>query len=174
MELNSGRCPHKGIFLLNFVTMENNNLAPAAFSGPVSDACRPADEKLLNRYSAQLIADDVPWRKRTFMLDAARRFLDWWRSQYDRDKYEMCSAAGNGSGHESMWATLRESYLRLICPDRELRADERAYLNGFLRFIDADSRDACSVLVPQQAHVRPDAISTSVRRIYTEAQARAA
>jgi hypothetical protein len=118
------------------LAMENTDFIFTRYFGSLSDPAGPT-EKLLNRYSAHLLADEVPWSKRTLMLDAARQFLDWWREQYGDDKRPACLAAENRSGHESLWYTLRETYLRCACPDRDLREAERALLNPFLRFIDA-------------------------------------
>jgi hypothetical protein len=120
--------------------MENNRLAAAPLSDSLSESCRCTDEKLLNRYSEQLIADDVPWRERSPMVTSAAQFLRWWRKHYVGDDYEICAAAGNRPSNESEWTTLRELYLRDACPDHALRPDERACLNRFLRFIASCER----------------------------------
>jgi hypothetical protein len=129
--------------------MENTGFLSTTSVGSLSDSPAPTDEKLLSRYSAHLLTDEVPWRKRTLMLDAARQFLDWWREQYGEDKYHACPAAENWSDHESLWSILRETYLLYACPDRELREGERALLNPFLRFINAGSKAAACEPVGQ-------------------------
>jgi hypothetical protein len=120
--------------------MENNRLAAAPLSDSLSGSCRCTDEKLLNRYSEQLIADDVPWRERSPMVTSAGQFLRWWREHYVGDDYEICDAAGSRPSHESEWTDLRERYLRNTCPDHALRPEERAFLNRFLRFIASCER----------------------------------
>jgi hypothetical protein len=117
--------------------MENNSLASAALSDSLSESCRSTDEKLLNRYTAQLIADDVLWRERNWMLTTATQFLRWWRKHYVGEGCEICATAGSRLSHESEWSNLRETYLREACPDHALRPEERACLNRFLRFIIA-------------------------------------
>jgi hypothetical protein len=115
--------------------MENSSLASAALSDSLSESCRSTDEKLLNRYSAQLIADDVPWRERSWMLTTTTQFLRWWRKHYVGQGYEICATAGSRPSHESEWSNLREIYLREACPNHALRPEERACLNRFLHFI---------------------------------------
>jgi hypothetical protein len=138
VEPDRDRCPPKNIFATDAVTMENTDFSATNFES-LSDSPKPADAKLLNRYSAHLLTDEIPWRRRTLMLEAARQFLDWWRERYGEDKYHACPAAENRSDHESLWSVLRETYLRYAWPDREMREGERGLLNPFLRFIDAAS-----------------------------------
>jgi hypothetical protein len=117
--------------------MENTEFASAVRTDDMTDFCPPEDRKLLERYSAHMVAEALSWRERTVMLSAVTQFLQWWRRLYVGAAYDIHATCGSRPHDEAAWPYLRESYLRFACEDRSLRHDERSVLNHFFRFLAA-------------------------------------
>jgi hypothetical protein len=128
--------------------METTHYTLAMDTDSLVAACIPADRILLDRYCAHMLAEETPFRKRTLMLSTAAEFLIWWRTLYVGAEYEIEDRAGSRPNEESAWPHLRESFLRFACPDRDLRQEQRTYLNQFLRFVQAEPE--CLSDAPEQ------------------------
>jgi hypothetical protein len=113
------------------------------------------DRRLLDRYSAQMVIDQLPWRTRVLRSDSAAQFLQWWRTLYTGEAYDLYGTARRWPKDESAWPYLRECYLRFACEDRDLRHEERSCLNHFLRFIEAGTRRQTDAVQPTGPVVRP-------------------
>jgi hypothetical protein len=120
---------------LDFVAMETNLTLPPCDDSLI-DACSPADKMLLGTYAAQMAADEMPWRQRSMMLSSATQFILWWRTLYTGDDGDVCLSVVSRPDDASHRLHLRESYLCFACPDRELRHEERPFLNHFLCFME--------------------------------------
>jgi len=95
-----------------------------------------ADEYLLQRYLEYMNAEGVPYTQRKARLDSAREFL-LWRHMLTSGQ-ERCAPGSEDRHADSGFALSqrREMYLSEVCPDRDLRAEERFRLNPFLRFAE--------------------------------------
>jgi hypothetical protein len=129
------------------------NILTSLFEGTPLDACSAEDKMLLGKYAAQLVADETPSRQRSMMLSSATQFMLWWRTLYTGDDSELCLSVVSGPDDASQRLHLREAYLCFACPDRELRQEERPFLNHFLRFMEQNppSMAAASTEQPDSA-----------------------
>jgi hypothetical protein len=131
-----------GIFPSDLDAMENPTFAAPATFDLLSDCRLPGDFGLLMQYSAWLLAEDIEWDQHALMLSSAKQFLHWWRKQFVGDEFQILDAAGSRPMPESAWHHLREAWLRHACPHGDLRAEQRTWMNGFLRFIAVGRQDS--------------------------------
>jgi hypothetical protein len=121
--------PPSGESATGDVESSQEDTMPALCRAPA--VCRPAVDAptLLDRFADHLAARGERRARRTMLLDAARRFLQW------PDGAEGAAAIEEGRlGEQALW-DLRERFLRVDCTDRDVRHDVRPLIDELIGFI---------------------------------------
>ena len=56
------------------------------------------------------------------MLRIADQFIGWWRKHYVGEEFAFSPRTGNAPVRQPEWFDVRETYLRITCPDHQLRS----------------------------------------------------
>jgi hypothetical protein len=94
-----------------------------------------ADTRLLERYRGQLIEQGVAQSAQASLVTVAQKFLQWWRQSIVGDQYTIAPQRHQRPALPIEWIDLRETYLRITCPDHQLRCLHRTELTEFLGYL---------------------------------------
>jgi len=94
-----------------------------------------ADSRLLERYRGHLIEQGVTQSAQTSLVTIAQKFLQWWRQSIVGEQFMIVPQRHRRPALQAEWCELRETYLRITCPDHQLRCMHRTDLTEFLGYL---------------------------------------
>jgi hypothetical protein len=94
-----------------------------------------ADNRLFERYRGHLSERGVAQLAQAPLVAIAQQFIQWWRQSIGGEQFTIVRQRHHQAAMPVEWIELRETYLRITCPDHQLRCTRRTDLTEFLGYL---------------------------------------